>query len=156
MDTADTVAFLKEREEKLGSPIVYKTYTPWFARLGGERRDWGVFLYTDGKTIIYEDFEREPMILGIPIPGKKKEKYTKLECSFPVSSVVSIDCVTRTSAEDSLSRGHDVSKAATVFGKAFRKLVTKVTLSDGRILFFETMNHKEFSAMMEKFQKEGK
>ena len=155
MDTGDTIAFLKEREEKLGAPIRFKTYTPWFAKLGGERRDWGVFLYTDGKTIIYEDFDREPMILGIPIPGrKKKEEYVKLEASFPVSAIKAIDRVTRHDAEASLRKEYDVSKSAGIMSKALRKLVTKITLEDGSVYFLETMDHKKFKEMIETFQKE--
>ena len=155
MDTGDTIAFLKEREEKLGSPIRFKTYTPWFAKLGGERRDWGVFLYTDGKTIIYEDFDREPMILGIPLPGrKKKEEYVKLEASFPVSAIKAIDRVTRHDAEASLRKEYDVSRSAGIMSKALRKLVTKITLEDGSVYFLETMDHKKFKEMIETFQKE--
>ena len=155
MDTGDTIAFLKEREEKLGAPIKFRTYTPWFAKLGGERRDWGVFFYTDGKTMVYEDFDREPMILGIPLPGrKKKDDYVKLEASFPVKEIISIDRVTRQDAEASLKRNHDVSRNAGWFSKAMRKLVTKVTLSDGSIFFMETMDHKKFKEMIEAFQKE--
>lgn len=156
MDTGDTIAFLKEREEKLGAPIRFRTYTPWFAILGGEKREYGVFLCTDGKTMIYEDFERDPMIFGIPIPGmKKKEKYVKLEGSFPVSSIASIDRVTRSSAEKSLQKMHDVAKSAGALSMALRKLVTKMTLTDGRIFFMETMDHRKFAEMIRTFQKEA-
>ena len=93
METGDTIAFLKEREEKLGAPLRYRTYSPWFGKVGGERRDYGVFLCTDGRTVLYEDFERNPMIMGIPLPVKNKEKYVKMEHSFPVSSIVSIERV---------------------------------------------------------------
>lgn len=156
MDAGDTIAFLKEREERLGAPIRFRTYTPWFAKLGGERRDWGVFLYTDGRTMVYEDFEREPMILGIPIPGakKKKEKYVKLEASFPVSSIVSIERISRRDAEKSLETGHDASKPASGLARALRKLVTKIVLDDGSIYFIETMDHRKFANMINDFQKE--
>ena len=94
MDTEDTMAFLKEREAKLGAPMKFRTYCTWFAKLGGERRDYGVFLYTDGRTMVYEDFERDPMILGIPINRKRKEKYVKMEESFPVDSITDVQRVT--------------------------------------------------------------
>ena len=155
MDTGDTIAFIKEREEKLGAPLKFRTYAPWFAKLGGEKRTWGVFLYSDGKTMVYEDFDRDPMILGIPIPGRKnKEKYIKLEASFPVSSIVSVDRVTRSSAEKSLERGHDVSKTAGAFSKALRKLVSKITLEDGTVFFLEIMDHRKFVSTIMAFQKE--
>ena len=140
MDTGDTIAFIKEREEKLGAPLKFRTYA---------------FLYSDGKTMVYEDFERDPMILGIPIPGRKnKEKYIKLEASFPVSSIVSVDRVTRSSAEKSLERGHDVSKTAGAFSKALRKLVSKITLEDGTVFFLEIMDHRKFVSTIMAFHKE--
>ena len=78
----------------------------------------------------------------------------KLEASFPVKEIISIDRVTRQDAEASLKRNHDVSRNAGWFSKAMRKLVTKVTLSDGSIFFMETMDHKKFKEMIETFQKE--
>lgn len=156
METGDTIAFLKEREEKLGAPLRYRTYSPWFGTIGGERRDYGVFLCTDGRTILYEDFERNPMIMGIPLPVKNKEKYVKMEHSFPVSSIVSIERVLRSDAERSVKLGSDFTKAPGLFGKAFRKLVTKVTLQDGSILFFEFMDHNEFVHIIQQFREENR
>ena len=155
MDSEDTIAFLREREEKLGAPIKFRTYCPWFASPGGERRDYGVFLYTDGRTMIYEDFDREPMILGIPIRRKHKEKYEKLEASFPVSSVVSVDRVTRAGAERSLELGRDITTAAGMLSIALRKLVTRIVLSDGTVLYMEIVDHRKFEKMIKEW-KEGK
>ena len=156
MDNDDAIAFIKEREEKLGGKILYRTYSTWYGRIGKEKREYGVFLYTDGKVFVYEDFERNPMIMGIPLPVKNKEKYVKMEHSFPVSSIVSIERVLRSDAERSVKLGSDFTKAPGLFGKAFRKLVTKVTLKDGSILFFEFMDHMEFVRIIQKFMEENR
>ena len=155
METDDTITFLKEREARLGAPIIYRTYSTWFARLGGEKREYGVFLYTDGQTMVYEDFDRPPMILGIPIHRKNKEPYVKLEDSFPLASIISIDRVTKNAAERSMVRGHDTASSASLLSKAFRRLVTKVTLSDGSVMFFELMDHKGFLRMVEKARRDN-
>lgn len=155
MDTADTTAFLKEKEERLGAKIRYKTYSTWYGEIGGELREWGVFLYSDGKTFILEDFNREPSILGIKLTEKKNNDYVKYERTFPVSQVDNILQVTRLSAERSVSLGSDLSKPANLFAKAVQKLVTKVELRDGSILFFEMMSHKEFVRTVAEFQGEA-
>ena len=65
MEINDTAQFIKEREERLGSRIRYRTYCTWYARIGHEKREYGVFLYTDGRTMAYEDFDREKLRRGI-------------------------------------------------------------------------------------------
>lgn len=152
MDTDEAIAFIKEREERIGGKILYRTYSTWYGRIGREKREYGVFLYSDGKSFIYEDFERNPQILGIPIKTKKKEKYEKLEVSFPVSEIMEITRVTKRSAEVSLYNGKDLSKHPNIIDKAFRPIVTKVVLGNGDVLFFELMDPKEFEASARKFR----
>ena len=144
MDNNEAIAFIKEREEKLGSRILYRTYSTWYGRIGKEKREYGVFLYSDGKVFIYEDFERNPQILGIPIKTRNKEKYEKLEVSFPAAAINEITRVTKRSAEISLYNGKDLSSPATLFDKALRAIVTKVVLDNGDVLFFELMDPKQF------------
>ena len=136
MDTDEAIAFIKEREERIGGKILYRTYSTWYGRIGREKREYGVFLYSDGRSFIYEDFERNPQILGIPIKTKKKEKYEKLEVSFPASEIMEITRVTKRSAEVSLYNGKDLSKL----------------LGNGDVLFFELMDPKEFEASARKFR----
>ena len=152
MDTNDTIQFLKEREEALGDKIKYRTYCTWYARIGHEKREYGVFLYTDGRIMMFEDFDRDPQILGIPIRRKNKEKYEKLTVSFPISSIVSIDRTTHKSAERAFIDGKDSSKSAGMIARALCKLVTKVTLSDGTVMFFEMMDHKDFMNRIKEFK----
>ena len=152
MDNDDAIAFIKEREEQLGGKILYRTYSTWYGRIGKEKREYGVFLYTDGKVFVYEDFERNPQILGIPIRTKKKEKYEKLEVSFPASSIREISRVTKRSAEVSLYNGKDLSKQASLIDKALCAVVTKVVLDNGDILFFELMDPKKFEESAERFR----
>ena len=153
-NTEDTIAFIKEREEKLGAPLRFRTYSTWFGRVGGETRQYGVFLYSDGKTMVYEDFERNPSILGFQIPVKRKEKYVKLERSFPVSDIADISRVTMRSAEKSLAQERDLAFPAGKVTAILRRTVTKVRLSDGSVIFLELMDHKAFIRTIQQFQKE--
>ena len=155
MDTDEAIAFIKEREERIGGKILYRTYSTWYGRIGREKREYGVFLYSDGRSFIYEDFERDPMILGIPINRKRKEKYVKMEESFPVDSITDVQRVTRRSAEKSLEAKRDISRAPGLFGKAFCKLVTKISTADSGVIFVELMDHRAFVDMIRKFQKEA-
>ena len=155
-DSKDTIEFLKEREAKLGHPLRFRTYSTWFAKLGGEKREWGVFLYSDGITMVYEDFDREPTVLGIPIKRKNKEEYIKLEASFPVKDIKDISLVPRTAAEASFKMAKDLSKSAGSFSKLLRRTVSKITLEDGTIYFMELMDHKGFIKLIKEFQKEAK
>ena len=155
MDTDEAIAFIKEREERIGGKILYRTYSTWYGRIGREKREYGVFLYSDGRSFIYEDFERDPMILGIPINRKRKEKYVKMEESFPVDSITDVQRVTRKSAERSLEAKRDISRAPGLFGKAFCKLVTKISTADSGVIFVELMDHRAFVDMIRKFQKEA-
>ena len=152
MDTDEAIAFIKEREERIGGRILYRTYSTWYGRIGKEKREYGVFLYSDGKSFIYEDFERNPQILGIPIKTKNKAKYEKLEVSFPASDIIEIARVTKRSAEVSLYNGKDLSRHPNILDKAFRAIVTKVVLKNGDVLFFELMEPKEFEANARKFR----
>ena len=111
MDSQETMLFLKEREERLGAKIIYRTFSTWYARIGHEKREYGVFLYTDGRTIVFEDFDREPQLLGIPLKRKNKEKYEKLEVSFPVTAIRSIERVSLSDASDAFDR-NDAAEAA--------------------------------------------
>ena len=45
----ETMEFIKEREEKLGAPMLWRSYATWYAEKGRERREYGVFVYTDGE-----------------------------------------------------------------------------------------------------------
>lgn len=154
MDSQETMLFLKEREERLGAKIIYRTFSTWYARIGHEKREYGVFLYTDGRTIVFEDFDREPQLLGIPLKRKNKEKYEKLEVSFPVTAIRSIERVSLSDASDAFDRGRDTARSAGVLARAFRKLATKVVLDDGTVMFFELMDHKDFERRMAEYAKE--
>ena len=155
MDSQDTAVFLREREKRLGNRIIYRTYSTWYARIGHEKREYGVFLYTDGRTVIFEDFDRQPQLLGIPLRRKEQEKYEKLEVSFPVSMIMSIDRARKRDAEVSFSSCRDTAKSAGALAKAFCKLVTKVTLTDGTVMFFEMMDHRDFLKRMTEYKKEA-
>ena len=149
--------FLKEREERLGAKIIYRTFSTWYARIGHEKREYGVFLYTDGHTVVFEDFDREPAILGIPIRrGKPRgEVYKKLEVSFPISDIRDISQVTWSSAVKAARCGRDISKSANWFDRIFRRILTKLSLNDGTIIYIEPFNHTELVSKIKEFREES-
>ncbi len=146
--------FLHSREERLGAPIVYKTYSTWFASIDGEEREHGVFVYSDGKTLVLEDFDRTPTLFGIPVKALKRNKYIKLEIKLPVSAIKRIETVTRYSAETSLKKGVDLTKEPNLLEKALRKLVTKITMDNESVYFIEIINKDEFIKTFENFKEE--
>ena len=149
--------FLEKREEKLGSKILYKTYSVWYGDLFGEKREHGVFLYTDGTTLILEDFERTPTLLAIPVPALKKyqEKYTKLEVRIPIKEIKKIETVTKKSAEKSIKERKDFTKPANGLNKALKKLVTMIAMDNGQIYFLEIMNKKDFKNRLMSYKEEN-
>ena len=151
----ETEDFLREREEKLGAPIIFRTYALYYARLGGETRDYGVFLYSDGVTLALEDFERVPTLLGIPYRKRNAAKYEKLEVSIPVSGIMDIVKVTRSSAERSMRRGADSSRIPTAFGRVFRKCVSRIRMKDGGVYYLELMDQKGLESMIDKEKENG-
>ena len=153
MDAISTKEFIEIREAKLGSRITWRTYSTWHASTAGAKREFGVFLYTDGKTLVFEDFERTPTLMGIPVSSMRKEKYEKYEISIPILEIAEINRVTRSSAEASFSASSDRSKPAGAFSKAFRKLVTRVKLKDGTAYFFELIDHRGFKKQIEGYIK---
>ena len=77
----ETLNFLKEREEKLGAKIKMRTYALFYLCSDGEKREYGVFLYTDGSTFIFEDFYRPPTFLGIELKKNEINISTMLQAS---------------------------------------------------------------------------
>lgn len=156
MDIENTKAFIEEREKRLGAKLKWRSYSTWYAHLDGEKREYGIFLYTDGKTIVIEDFERAPTLMGIIVPSMaKKEEYKKYEIEIDVMSICAVETVTRSSAESSIRNHKDRSKVANLFDRIFRKLVTRVKTVDGEVYFMEILNTKEFARKIEEFQKEN-
>ena len=69
----ETLEFIKEREEKLGGSLLLRTYATWFAEVWGERREFGVFMYSDGKVLVMEDFFRPATLLGYDLETKREK-----------------------------------------------------------------------------------
>ena len=126
----DTEAFLNERREKLGGELIFRSYATWYGRSDGDERGFGVFMYSDGNTLVIEDFERTPTLFGIRYSPKRKSEYVKLEIFIPLRAVQRIDTVTRTSAESSVRHLRDEGKEASLFARLFRKTVTRMVLDD--------------------------
>ncbi len=137
-----TVDFLKEREEKIGGKIIFRTYALYYLASTGEKREYGVFLYTDGNTFAFEDFDRPPTFLGIEIKVRNREKYVKMEHSFRKEDVVHAAIVTRSSAEKAV-RSNGEAKEANGFSRFFRKTLLEIALEDGTAYYFELIDPKE-------------
>ena len=153
MDAIGTKEFIEERENKLGAKLLWKTYSTWHASTFGLKREFGVFIYTDGKTLVFEDFEKTPTLMGIPVASLKKHEYKKYEVMLDISKIIEVETVTRSSAEVSTARMADKSKQPRLFGKLFRKLVTKVKLEDGTVYFFELMDRADFKNRILNYKK---
>lgn len=155
MEYDEVKAFLEEREEILGGKIVWKTYSTFFAQLGGEVREYGVFLYSDGKTLAIEDFERGNTIFGIEIKTKKKKsEYKKLIIKLSIDDIDRISLVTRSSAEASLRKHSYSTHKANRLDKLLRKLVAEIAMKDGTIIFLELLSYKDFRDWINKINKE--
>ncbi len=143
----ETLAFLREREERIGGPIRFRSFATWFSEIGGEAREWGVFLYSDGKTLAAEDFFRPGRFLGYEIKSKseaeRERNYVKMEIFLPVSQVSDVTLVSRSSAEKSLKTLNDVSKESSLFNKIFTRNCTRVKVGE-RVFFFELPSFREF------------
>ncbi len=152
-DDEDVKAFIEEREKKLGGSLIWRTYATFFSEIGGERRDWGVFLYSDGRTLVIEDFFRESRILGYAINSKKEKErarnWVKMEIILPLSDITEVSLVSRRSAEKSLKTKNDVSKRATLFNKIFTRTCVHVK-AGGRVFFLELPSMKEFKNLVDK------
>lgn len=151
----ETLEFIKEREERLGGPLLLRTYATWFAEVRGERREFGVFMYSDGKTLVIEDFFRPAKVLGYELDTKRekarKKDYKKMEIFLPVDSIEEMEIVTKSKAEEALRTGNTELKAA---GKVTRFFFRTVTLikGEGRTFFFEIPDHKEFKNTINRFK----
>ena len=143
----ETLEFIKEREERLGNPLLWKCYATWFAEVGGERREFGVFMYSDGNTMVMEDFFRPAKVLGYEIETKRekerKKDYRKMEILFPVSSISNITLVEKSKAEKALREGVESIPEAKGIGKLLFRTVTMLQ-AEGRTFFLEMADHKAF------------
>ena len=153
MERESTELFLKERENKLGSPILWKSYATWHNSLRGEEKEYGVFVYTDGNTLVFKDFERTPTLMGIPVSAIKKAEYRKYEVLLSIKDIREISTVTKSSAMRSVRAGKKMTRKPNIMDKAFRKLVSMVEMDSGELYFFELMDRKEFENKIMDFRK---
>ncbi len=144
----DTAAFIKEREDKLRGKLIYRSYATWYGEANGNEREYGVFLYSDGNTLVIEDFERTPTLFGIKLKPRTNKEYTKLEIFIPLSMIKAIDKITRASAEKSLKAEKDLGKEANLFDRIFRKTVIRVNLENGDTYYFEIPDFKQLEKLI--------
>ena len=151
----ETLEFIKEREEKLGGQLLLRTYATWFAEVGGERREFGVFLYSDGNTLVIEDFFRPAKVLGYEIETKREKErrkyYKKMEIFLPIEGVDSVTLVTKGKAESALKTGNADILSAGGVSKLFCRTVTMIKTGN-RTFFFEIPDHKKFNDDINRFK----
>lgn len=143
----ETLKFLKEREEKLGGRMKMRTYALYYLSGDGEKREYGVFIYTDGSTFIFEDFYRPPTFLGIEIKRKDKEDYVKMEHSFKKEDVLSASIVSMSDAIRSVEKGTPCKEAGRLT-RFFRKTLLEIILKNGTRYYFELMKPGEFIKLL--------
>ena len=155
---AEATQFLLDLQEKYGGPIGFKTYSTWFASDGGIVRPYGVFLFFIGTTVYFEDFERQPSILGYPLKASKKDApYVPYEQHFLAQQVASVSTVLKSRAH-AYALGELSSQKLTPIGtwqRLLRSLVTRLQLQDGTNYFFELIDAKKFISALEESQHEN-
>ena len=133
-------AFIETLEKKRGCPIGWRTYSTFYANSNGIIREYGVFLYEAGNELWYEDFEREPTILGIKLAkSKNSPQYIKFEEGFAIGDVIRTRIVKKKDAQavaKNFKKDQQV-KTANAFVRMFFQCVTEVKLKDGTLLYFE-------------------
>lgn len=154
----ETLQFIKEREEKLGGAMLWRSYATWFAEIGRERRDFGVFAYSDGKTLILEDFFRPATLLGYELETKRekerRKEYRKMEIHIPISTITSLTLVTKNRAEKALRNITKEIKEASVLERILFRTVARVE-ADGRVFLLELPDYKEFKRQLESYKTIG-
>ena len=151
----ETLEFIKEREEKLGGQLLLRTYATWFAEVGGERREFGVFLYSDGKPLVIEDFFRPAKVLGYEIETKREKErrkdYKKMEIFIPIEDIASVDLVTKGKTETALKTGNTDIISAGGVSKLLCRTVTMIKTGN-RTFFFEIPDYKKFYDEINRFK----
>ncbi len=139
----ETEKFIRELEEKLGSPLGYRTFCTWYSDSEGNRRERGVFLCRYGDSIHYEDFEVRRDLIGDLLLGRRtsKEPYVKFERSIALSDIVSSRVVRLSAADKDPTVEH---REAGALSRPFSRLVVQLRLKDSRLLFFEVIDRNEF------------
>lgn len=140
----EAIKFIKDLEEQLGDKISWRTFATWYATTEGTIREYGVFLCRVGDSFYFEDFDRVPTLLGIPLNSKKREKYEKYSRLIPVSEVKSCTRVSKKMAEQQARSQADkpLSEAGRM-SKLMSPQVTQLVLESGECLYFELIDHKE-------------
>jgi len=153
----DAQVFIAELEARHGGPVGWRTYATWYGNNRGIFREFGVFLYWCEGKFHFEDFERNPSLLGIALkPRRPKKPFVKYEGSFSTSDVVLTRPIPKSVAQRNIDAGKVTEKIREVhlLDRIFRQMVEMVVLSDGTIHFFELMNRREFITLLSSIDKE--
>lgn len=147
----DSIAFIKGLEEQLGAKITWRTFATWYASTEGTIREYGVFLCRCQDSFYFEDFDRVPTLLGIPLNTKNRPKYEKYSRLIPVSEVKSLSRVSKKLAEQQArSQSQKPLPEAGRMSRLMSPQVTQLVLESGECLYFELIDHKEIIKELEK------
>ncbi len=139
----DTEAFIRDIEQRRGGSLTYRTFSTFYADSNGRVCDYGVFFYQVNDEFWFEDFEREPNILGFRIrPRKDAPKYVKFESNFRPEDVRSVRTVSKKAARNCALgyKGFATLKPANFLKRLFSEVVTEIRMDDGRTMFFQFMD----------------
>ncbi|MCR4676736.1 MAG: hypothetical protein K5634_05865 [Sphaerochaetaceae bacterium] len=146
----DSLEFIKELEKKFGGPVDKRTFSLWYGDSEGNLREFGVFLYRINGIYHYEDYKREPRILGFKVPQSNPEKYVKFERSFDPEGIASVTEVRKKYAR-AFCKGETGSvKAAGLFARLFLDTVHKIEFKDGTVKFFQLIEKDFFDEYLKK------
>lgn len=147
----ETLDFLKELEERIGGKPTWRSFSTWYGTNNGILREYGVFICRIGDELYLEDFDRIPTFLGIPMKGKKREKYERYSRSIKIEDIVSVTKVKKTAAKDAVDKFSErIIPPASAFAKAFSSLVTQLELKSGECIYLELIDYKDFLRVITK------
>ncbi len=147
----ETLDFLKELEERIGGKPTWRSFSTWYGTNNGILREYGVFICRVGDELYLEDFDRIPTFLGIPMKGKKREKYERYSRSIKIADIVNVTRVKKAAAKEASDKfSGDIVPPASAFSKAFSSLVTQVELKSGECIYLELIDYKDFLMVITK------
>ena len=143
----ESIIFIKNLEEQLGSKISYRTLSTWYYSFSDKTlRTYGVFICLFEDKLYLEDFNRVPTILGYPVKNNSASKYVKYSRTINLADIEYVQLVKKSQVESVINSNiytplNKISKTA----KLFSRFVTEVKLKGEDSIYFELINPKAFS-----------
>jgi len=141
-DTESVDEFWKKTAEKRGGDVGLITFATYVGRSGTELLMLAGVLYTVGRSVWFEDFDRDNWFARLIGQGKKWEK---TEMGFPKSDVSFVRVVSKGSAYRCVRGALDQrqTQAVSPLARFFSSPSLQIGLVQGHSLFFEVLKQKE-------------